>query len=77
MSKTQEADDELLRMVLARYGDRLTGQETDEVRKIVRRIASTSEELRTVPLSNSDEPMALFQPYTEPCETSSPSKGED
>ena len=63
MSKTQEADDELLRMILARYGDRLTGQETDEVRKIVRRIASTSQELRTVRLANSDEPMALFQPY--------------
>ena len=63
MSKTQEADDELLRMILARYGDRLTGQETDEVRKIVRRIANTSQELRAVRLANSDEPMALFQPY--------------
>ncbi len=65
MSKTQEADDELLRMILTRYGDRLTGQETDEVRKIVRRIAKTSQELRTVHLANSDEPMALFQPYTD------------
>ena len=65
MSKTQEAGDELLRMILNRYGDRLTGQETDEVRKIVRRIANTSEELRTVRLANSDEPMALFQPYSD------------
>ena len=64
MSKTQEAGDELFQMVLDRYGDRLTSQETDEVRKIVRRIAKTSEELRSVQLGNSDEPMALFQPYS-------------
>ena len=64
MSKTQEADDELLRMILARYGDRLTSQETDEVRKIVRRITDTAGELRSVQLANSDEPMALFQPYS-------------
>ena len=64
MSKTEEAEDELFQMILDRYGDRLTSQETDEVRKIVRRIAKTSDELRSVQLGNSDEPMALFQPYS-------------
>ena len=64
MSKTQEAGDELFQMILTRYGDRLTGQETDEVRKIVRRIADTAGKLRSVQLGNSDEPMALFQPYS-------------
>ena len=62
MSKTEEAGDELFQMILNRYGDRLTGQETDEVRKIVRRIADTAGKLRSVQLGNSDEPMALFQP---------------
>ena len=64
MSKTEEAGDELFQMILDRYGDRLTSQETDEVRKIVLRIAKTAGELRSVQLSNSDEPMALFQPYS-------------
>lgn len=64
MSKTEEAGDELFQMILDRYGDRLTSQETDEVRKIVRRIADTAGELRSVQLGNSDEPMALFQPYS-------------
>ena len=64
MSKTEEAGDELFQMIMDRYGDRLTSQETDEVRKIVHRIANTSQELRTVQLANSDEPMALFQPYS-------------
>ena len=63
MSKTEEAGDELFQMILDRYGDRLTSQETGEVRKIVRRISDTAKELRSVPLANSDEPMALFQPY--------------
>ena len=65
MSRTEEAEDELFQMILDRYGDRLTSQETDEVRKIVRRIAKTSDELRSVQLGNSDEPMALFQPYSD------------
>ena len=64
MSKTQEAGDELFQMILNRYGDRLTSQETDEVRKIVLRIAKTAGELRSVQLGNSDEPMALFHPYS-------------
>ena len=64
MSRTEEAGDELFQMILNRYGDRLTSQETDEVRKIVRRIAKTAGDLRSVQLGNSDEPMALFQPYS-------------
>ena len=64
MSRTQEAGDELFQMILNRYGDRLTSQETDEVRKIVRRIAKTAGDLRSVQLGNGDEPMALFQPYS-------------
>ena len=53
----------LFEMVRGRYGDRLSAEELEEVRKGVEGIAKAAETLRSVKLKNGDEPYSIFKPY--------------
>jgi len=53
----------LFKMVQNRYGDRLSGEELEELRKGVEKITETAEALRSVKLENWDEPFSVFKPY--------------
>ena len=66
MSNCKEQNDEseiLFKMVKKRYGERLSPEELEEVRKGVERITETAEALRSVKLENWDEPFFVFMPY--------------
>lgn len=53
----------LFEMVRNRYGDRLSAEELEEVRKGVKIIAEAAEALRSVKLGNGSEPFSIFKPY--------------
>lgn len=53
----------LFEMVRNRYGDRLSAEELEEVRKGVKIIAEAAEALRSVKLGNGTEPFSIFKPY--------------
>ncbi len=53
----------LFQMVKERYGDRLSAEELEEVRKGVEGIAEAAEALRSVKLGNDTEPFSIFKPY--------------
>jgi len=55
----------LFELVKTRYGERLTADELEEVRKGVERISETVEALRAVKLGNGDEPFSVFIPFRE------------
>jgi len=62
----QDADAEvegLLALIRERYGDRLTPEQLDGVKKGVEGIVKAARALRAVRLENSDEPMQSFVPY--------------
>jgi hypothetical protein len=49
--------------VSARFGDRLTDEQTAQVKRRIERSVRLSQELRTKPVTNSDEPEIVFAPY--------------
>ena len=55
--------EERFNIVKRLYGDRLTAEELDEVRKGVVGIVEAAESLRAVKLENGDEPFSVFVPY--------------
>lgn len=66
MSEPEKADQEadaLYEIVRQRYGDRLTPQQQDEVRKMIGAQVEAARALRAVRLGNADEPMQPFAPY--------------
>jgi hypothetical protein len=66
MSDSKAEDTEaqaLFRMVRSRYGDRLDADQLDEVREGVDAIVEAAQALRSVKLSNGDEPLSVFTPY--------------
>lgn len=66
MSEPEKPDretDALFEIVRQRYGDRLTPQQQDEVRKMIGAQVESARALRAVRLSNADEPMQPFAPY--------------
>lgn len=66
MSSHKKRNDEsevLFKMLQNRYGERLSPEELEEVRKGVERITETAEALRSVKLENWDEPFFVFKPY--------------
>jgi hypothetical protein len=66
MSEPERADgeaDDLYEIVRRRYGDRLTPEQQDETRKMVRAQVEAARALRAVRLTNADEPMQPFVPY--------------
>ncbi len=58
-----EEAETLFSLVKEKYGDKITEEELDEVKKAVERIVETSMELRKVELGNWDEPFSVFKPY--------------
>lgn len=52
-----------LALVRRRYGDRLTPEQLDILRHVVRAIVEQVAALRTVPLTNADGPMERFIPF--------------
>jgi hypothetical protein len=86
MSEAAKADpeaDALFEIVRHRYGDRLTTEQVDEVRKIVRAQVEAARALRAMRLTNADEPFQTFAPYREepplafdPLTPPSPQRGE-
>jgi len=50
-------------MLKRRYGERLTPEELEEVKKGVENMRKAADKLRSVKLQNCDEPPALIIPY--------------
>ena len=73
----QEAD-ALFEIVRRRYGDRLTPEQQDDVRKMIGAQVEAAHALRAVRLTNADEPMQPFAPYraAEPLTLPTPQRGE-
>lgn len=61
---SNEESEILFELVKGRYGDRLTPEELEEVRKGVERVAETALALRGVKLENWDEPFSIFKPFS-------------
>jgi hypothetical protein len=62
-TKPDPEADALFEIVRQRYGDRLTPEQLDELRKIVGAQVEAARALRAVRLTNADEPMQPFAPY--------------
>jgi hypothetical protein len=62
-TKPDPEADALFEIVRQRYGDRLTPEQLDEVRKIVKAQVEAAHALRAMRLTNADEPMQPFAPY--------------
>ena len=62
-TKPDPEADALFEIVRQRYGDRLTPEQLDEVRKIVQAQVESARALRAMRLTNADEPMQPFAPY--------------
>ncbi len=55
--------DALFELLNNRYGDRLTADQLEEIKKTVEEQAEHAEKLRSVHLENGDEPAFVFTPY--------------
>jgi hypothetical protein len=53
----------MMSLIMHHYGSRLTAAQLEEVRQGVEGLARVTAALRQVPLSNGDEPLAVFVPY--------------
>jgi len=53
----------LFKIIVKRFGNRLSTTEIEEVQKSVDRITEIAESLKSVKLKNSDEPFFIFKPY--------------
>jgi hypothetical protein len=62
-TKPDAEADALFEIVRQRYGDRLTQDQQDEIRKIVRAQVEAARALRPIRLTNADEPYQTFSPY--------------
>ena len=62
-AKPEPEADALFEIVRRRYGDRLTPDQLNELRKIVAGQLEAARALRAVTLANADEPMQPFAPY--------------
>lgn len=60
---TEREVEERFNIVKRLYGDRLTSEQLDEVRKGVVGIVEAAEAMRAVKLENGDEPFSVFVPY--------------
>ena len=77
-AKPDPETDALFEVVRQRYGNRLTPEQLDEVRRIVLAQVEAARALRAVRLTNTDEPMQPFTPHREepPLTLPSPQRGE-
>ena len=62
-TKPDPETDALFDIVRRRYGDSLTPEQLDELRKIVKAQVESARALRAMRLTNADEPMQPFAPY--------------
>ena len=62
-SKTNSRAEKLFEIVKAKYGDRLTDEQLEEVRSGVDGAEVLAAELRKVRLTNDVEPFSTFHPY--------------
>lgn len=62
-AKPDPEADALFEIVRQRYGDRLTREQLDDLRKIVQAQVEAARALRPMRLTNADEPMQFFAPY--------------
>jgi len=79
MAETTDPEtDTLFEIVRQRYGARLTSEQLDDLRKIVRGQVDAARALRAVRLTNADEPYQRFAAYMsdEPLTLPSPPRGE-
>jgi len=79
MAETPDPEtDTLFEIVRQRYGARLTGEQLDDLRKIVRGQVDAARALRAVRLTNADEPYQRFSAWRadEPLTLPSPHRGE-
>ena len=53
----------LLALVRHRYGERLTAEQLEALRRAIEKLAEHAAALRAVPLTNADEPLAPFTPF--------------
>ena len=58
--------DALFEIVRQRYAARVTAEQLDELRKIIRGQVDAARALRAVRLMNADEPFQRFEPLTLP-----------
>jgi hypothetical protein len=73
MAETPDPEtDTLFEIVRQRYGGRLTNEQLDDLRKIVRGQVDVARALRAVRLTNADEPYQRFAPYR----ADEPSRGD-
>jgi len=63
IAESSKESEFLFDMVRDRYGNRLSAEELEEVRKGVEGIVKAAEALRSVKLGNGTEPFSLFKPY--------------
>ena len=63
--RTRDAGEADLRFALVRlrYGDRLTAEQLDALRRAVETVIEQVAALRSVPLINADEPLQRFVPF--------------
>ena len=55
--------DAQVEMLKGRYGDRLTAEQIEELRKAVAAASERAAQMRSVPLGNGDEPAFVFRPF--------------
>jgi hypothetical protein len=63
MSKTNEERELLFELIKKKYGDRLEAHQLEAVKQSLERVFDVIEEVRSVPLKNSDEPFSVFKPF--------------
>jgi len=62
-AKPDPETDALFEIVRQRYGDRLTPEQLDELSRIVYAQVEAARALRSMRLTNADEPVQPFAPY--------------
>ena len=66
MNEDEKGEAEFLfDVVRERYGERLSAEELDEVKKGVDRVVEDARALRSVALETTDEPTSVFTPFRE------------
>ena len=63
MSNESGESEHLFNIIKERYGERLSDEELEEVKKGVQKIVEAAEKLREIRLENGDEPFFVFKPY--------------
>lgn len=63
---TNREADILFTLIKTRYGDRVTPDELEEIRKSLAAILAATAAIRAIKLDNADEPHQTFKPSGEP-----------